>query len=98
MRLGFNCSHCGSRANNLSLIRKSPTVWEGVYRCNGNGCGHLFVVEISAIRALHAASVARYGVSIPLARDLLLAHRERRDEIERKARAERAKQHPWRSQ
>lgn len=98
MRLGFNCSHCGSRASNLSLTRKSPTVWEGVYRCNGKGCGHLFVVEISAIRALRAAATVRPGVSIPLGRDLLLIHRERLVEIERKDRAEMVKRNPWRSQ
>lgn len=85
MRLGFNCSHCGSRANNLSLTRKSHTLWEAVFRCNGQGCGHLFAVKIEAVRALRSPMVARLGVALPMSRQLIQDANVRRRAVAHKS-------------
>lgn len=60
------CPHCGSPCLSLKTRQLAPTMREITYQCGNEGCGHIFVAELSAVRTLSPSAAPNPDVHLPV--------------------------------
>lgn len=66
MRITIRCPICASRAIARSSRELSNTLREIVYRCENDGCGHVYVANLEVVRTLVPSVLSNPNVQIPL--------------------------------
>lgn len=60
------CPHCGASCTSLRAKQLAPTTREITYQCSNDGCGFIFIAELSAVRTLAPSDIPNPEVHIPL--------------------------------
>ncbi|MCU6498919.1 ogr/Delta-like zinc finger family protein [Rugamonas sp. A1-17] len=66
MRITIRCPICTTRAIARSSRELSATLREIIYRCENDGCGHIYVANLEVMRTLVPSILDNPDVKIPL--------------------------------